>query len=94
MSPGRKVRRRGVAAALLSAVFLGSAPIFGKQAYAFGISPIALVAWRTVLAASGLWLIYFLIGRKYIYIYPVGLIGCFLAGVVNALGSLLYYTGL
>jgi drug/metabolite transporter (DMT)-like permease len=94
MTPGRQVQRRGVAAALLAAVFLGSAPIFGKQAYGFGITPLSLAAWRTLLAAGGLWLIYLIVGRKYIYIYPVGLIGCFAAGAVNGLGSLLYYTGL
>ena len=94
MSPGRRAQRRGIAAALLSAVFLGSAPIFGKQAYAVGMSPIALAAWRTLLAAAGLWLVYALIGRKYFYIYPVGLIGCVAAGAINGFGSLLYYTGL
>ncbi len=94
MTPGRRSRRRGIAAALLSAVFLGSAPIFGKQAYALGISPMALAAWRTLLAALSLWLVYLVIGRKYIYIYPVGLIGCVAAGTINGLGSLLYYTGL
>lgn len=94
MTPGRQAQRRGIAAAVLSAVFLGSAPIFGKQAYAFGISPIALAAWRTLIAAGGLWVVYLFIGRKYFYIYPVGLIGCFMAGAVNGLGSLLYYTGL
>jgi drug/metabolite transporter (DMT)-like permease len=75
-------------------MFLGTAPIFGKQAYAVGMSPIALAAWRTLLAASALWVIYALIGRRYIYIYPAGLIGCVAVGGVNGLGSLLYYTGL
>jgi drug/metabolite transporter (DMT)-like permease len=28
------------------------------------------------------------------YIYPVGLLGCLAAGVINGLGSLMYYTGL
>lgn len=94
MTPGRQAQRRGIVAVLLSAVLLGSAPIFGKQAYALGIEPIGLAAWRTLLAASLLWAVYLLVGRKYIYIYPVGLIGCFLSGAVNGLGSLLYYTGL
>lgn len=32
--------------------------------------------------------------RQYFYIYPVGLVGCLLAGFVNGLGSILYYTAL
>ncbi len=94
MTPGRRAQQRGIAAALLSAVFLGSAPIFGKQAYAADMTPIALAAWRTLLAAAGLWLVYALIGRRYMYIYPAGLIGCVAIGGVNGIGSLLYYGGL
>ena len=94
MTPGRRAQQRGIAAALLSAVFLGSAPIFGKQAYAADMTPIALAAWRTLVAAAGLWLVYALIGRRYVYIYPAGLIGCVAIGGVNGIGSLLYYGGL
>ncbi len=94
MIPGHHAQRRGIAAAFLSAVFLGSAPIFGKQAYAVGMSPIALAAWRMLFAAAGLWLVYVLIGRRYLYIYPAGLVGCVAIGAVNGIGSLLYYTGL
>src|SRR3990172_2863922 len=94
MTPARRARRRGLAAAFLSAMLLGSAPIFGKQAYAGGMSPIALAAWRTLLAAAALWLVYLVIGRKYLYIYPAGLLGCVAVGAVNGLGSLLYYAGL
>jgi drug/metabolite transporter (DMT)-like permease len=32
--------------------------------------------------------------RPFFYIYPVGLIGCLLAGFINGLGSVLYYTAL
>jgi drug/metabolite transporter (DMT)-like permease len=32
--------------------------------------------------------------RQFFYIYPVGLVGCLLAGFVNGLGSILYYTAL
>ena len=96
MSPARRTHQHGVAAALMSAIFLGTAPVFGKQAYALGMAPIALAAWRTLLAAAGLWLIYGLAkkGRTFIYIYPAGLIGCFAVGAVNGIGSILYYTGL
>lgn len=94
MTPGRGARQRGVAAALVSAMLLGSAPIFGKQAYLGGMTPIGLAAWRIVFAAGGLWLVYALIGRRYMYIYPAGLIGCAAVGSINGLGSILYYTGL
>jgi drug/metabolite transporter (DMT)-like permease len=32
--------------------------------------------------------------RRFLYIFPVGLIGCILAGVINGLGSLFYYLAL
>lgn len=94
MSRTSRAHQRGIAAALLSAVLLGTAPIFGKQAYAGGITPIGLAAWRTLLAAAALWFVYLIIGRKYIYIYPVGLFGCFAVGATNGIGSLFYYFGL
>jgi drug/metabolite transporter (DMT)-like permease len=36
----------------------------------------------------------FVFKRKYFYIYPAGLLGCFLAGGINGAGSLLYYGSL
>lgn len=45
--------------------------------------------------AAGLILIIFLLFyRAYLYIFPVGLIGCFLAGLINGMGSILYYLAL
>ena len=85
---------QGIAAALLSAVVLGLAPTFGKQAINAGTPPLSVVALRTVFAMLSLWLLFGLFWRKYFYIYPVGLWGCFAAGVINGLGSLMYYTGL
>jgi drug/metabolite transporter (DMT)-like permease len=32
--------------------------------------------------------------RQFLYIFPVGLAGCFLAGAINGLGSILYYLAL
>ena len=90
----RGERQRGMAAAMLSAMFLGAAPIFGKQAYAADMTPMALAAWRILIAAAGLWLVYALFGRRYLYIYPVGLLGCVAIGAVNGVGSLMYYSGL
>lgn len=90
-SPGRRL---GIRAALYSAVFLGIAPVFGKQAILFGFSPLVVVTARTGMAAILLILLVLIFQRQYFYIYPVGLLGCFLAGLTNGLGSILYYTAL
>jgi drug/metabolite transporter (DMT)-like permease len=84
----------GVRAALLSAVFLGLAPVFGKQAIILNFSPLAVVGFRTLSAALLLLLIVAFFRREYLYIYPAGLIGCGLAGLFNGLGSILYYSAL
>ena len=87
-------RNTGVRAALLSAIFLGLAPVFGKQAIILRFSPLAVVGFRTLSAALLLLLIVAIFRRKYLYIYPAGLIGCGLAGLFNGLGSILYYSAL
>jgi drug/metabolite transporter (DMT)-like permease len=89
--PGRV---KGIQAALSSAIFLGLAPIFGKQAIIIGFSPLAVVALRTGIAVLLLIILMAVFQRPYFYIYPVGLVGCLLAGFINGLGSILYYTGL
>lgn len=86
--------KRGVVAALASAVFLGLAPVFGKQAILLGFSPLAVVASRTGMAALLLFLIIFIFKREYLYIFNVGLAGCALAGAINGIGSLFYYMAL
>jgi len=87
---------QGVSAAFLAAIVLGLAPVFGKQAITAGAEWPAVVMLRTVFAAAILWTLYILIPklRPYLYIYPVGLVGCILAGGINGLGSLFYYSGL
>jgi drug/metabolite transporter (DMT)-like permease len=87
---------QGIVAALLSAVVSGFVPIFGKQAYEAGVAPFTLVMLRTVGAALALWATYLLAKgwRKHIEIYPFGLVACLAAGIINGLGSLLFYTGL
>jgi drug/metabolite transporter (DMT)-like permease len=85
---------QGVFAAVTSAVVLGLPPVFAKQAIVAGAAPLTVVMLRTVLAMAVLWLAYLLFWRKYLYIYPVGLAGCLLAGLINGLGSLMFYTGL
>ncbi|MGB7876868.1 MAG: DMT family transporter [Anaerolineales bacterium] len=87
-------RKAGVRAALLSAGFFGLTPIFGKLAVNFGISPLAVVGFRTIMATLLLLLLTAIINRKYLYIYPAGLIGCGLAGLLNGVGSIFYYAAL
>ncbi len=90
----QKNQTAGIFAALGSAFFLGVSPVFGKLAINLGLSPLAVVALRTSLAAILLFLIVALFSRQSLYIFPVGLIGCILAGVINGFGSLLYYMAL
>lgn len=87
-------RPRGILAAWGSAIFLGLTPIFGKQAILMGLSPLAVVAVRTSLAALLLFLVVLVFSRQYLYIYPAGFLGCVIAGWINGIGSLFYYSAL
>src|SRR5512143_3871570 len=95
MSLSRK-QRMGIRAALFSALILGTTPILGKQAYQAGMDPYSLTALRTLIAASALWTFYLVSKqrRKFIFIYPAGLLISFAAGALNGFSSLLYYNGL
>jgi drug/metabolite transporter (DMT)-like permease len=79
---------------LASSLFLGLLPVFGKQAILLGLSPLAVVALRTILSAGLLFAAIALFQRAYLFIYPAGFLGCLLAGGVNGLGSLFFYTAL
>ena len=70
------------------------APVFGKLAITQGFSPFAVVALRTGFAAGIMLIVMLLFYRQYLYIFPVGLVGCILAGAINGLGSLFYYLAL
>jgi DME family drug/metabolite transporter len=85
---------QGITAALLTPVFLGMAPIFGKMATNAGADPFTVAALRTLIAVALMWAVYGLFFRRYIYIYPAGLIGCIIIGAINGIGSLFYYSGL
>lgn len=87
-------QRVGIFAALSSAFLLGLAPVFGRWAILSGFSALLTVALRTGLAAVMIFVILLLFRRQLLYIFPVGLIGCFMAGAINGLGSLLYYVSL
>jgi drug/metabolite transporter (DMT)-like permease len=91
----QKGRSTGINAALISAFFLGLTPVFGKAAMGVGkFSPYAVVALRTSMAALLLVLIIVIFKRRFLYIYPLGLLGCILAGATNGIGSIFYYVGL
>ena len=87
-------QKSGVLAALLSASFLGLAPVFGRMAIIGGFSPLAVVALRTSLAAVLMFIVLAVFRRQFLYIFPVGFVGCFLAGAINGFGSILYYLAL
>ena len=89
-----KPNGRGILAAFLTPFFLGMAPIFGKLAINAGADSFTVAAWRTGIAVVFLWIMYAIFWRKYIYIYPAGLLGCVVIGIVNGIGSLFYYSGL
>jgi drug/metabolite transporter (DMT)-like permease len=90
-----KVRFQGINAALISAFFLGLAPVFGKAAMGPDhFSALAVVALRTGMATLLLFLMMAVFERKFIFIYPAGLLGCALAGGINGIGSIFYYIGL
>ncbi len=96
MPSSHTIKRAGIRAALLSALALGTTPILGKVAYAGGMDPYSLTAVRTLVAAGILWLLYLSTRqrRKFIYIYPAGLLISAAAGALNGISSLLYYNGL
>lgn len=89
-----ETQTQGLAGAYLSALFLGLAPVLGKLANLYRADGFTVAAVRTVVAVALLWVIYALVWRKYIYIFPVGLLGCIAVGAVNGIGSLFYYNGL
>jgi drug/metabolite transporter (DMT)-like permease len=68
--------------------------VFGKLAIRYGMPPLVLAGLRTLLAALLLLFVISLFNRSALYIYPAGLMGCLLAGGINGLGSLLYYSAL
>ena len=89
-----KIRDKGILAASISAVFLGVSPIFGKQSILNGFSPFAVVAVRTTLAALLLLAFLLIFKKRFFVIYPLGLVGCVIAGFINGLGSIFYYSAL
>lgn len=85
---------RAMSLALLTPGLLGLAPIFGKLAIGAGADSFSVAAIRTIIAVALLWTVYGLFFRRYIFIYPAGLLGCAIVGAINGLGSLFFYGGL
>lgn len=88
------VNAKAIIAVFATPAFLGMAPIFGKLAINTGADPFSVAALRTLMAVAILWGTYLLVFRKYIFIYPAGLMGCIVIGAINGIGSLFYYGGL
>lgn len=88
------LRSKGLSAAIASAVFLGLTPIFGKQAMNLGFNPLAVVAVRSTIATLLLAIFLLVLKRNFFYIYPLGLVGCLVAGFINGVGSSFYYIAL
>jgi len=84
----------GILAAAGSAFFLGLTPIFGKIALQFGFSPLFIVTFRSILATLLVFLFLLIIDRSYLRIYSLGLFGCAIAGFINGIGSILFYSAL
>jgi len=87
-------RLQGTTSTALASFFLGWAPILGKLAYAQGVTPFTLAATRTLVAVLLLWAGYLLFWRRWLRVGGGELAGCIAVGVVNGIGSLLYYSGL
>ncbi len=87
-------RYKGITAATFSAFFLGLAPVFGRWAILQGFSPFLVVMLRTVMATFLIFLLLLFSKRRLFYIFSVGMLACFLAGLLNGVGSLLYYLAL
>lgn len=90
----RSQNSRGILSAITSAALLGLTPIFGKQAISAGMFSLAVVACRTLGAACLLLLVVVSFRKRYLYIFPLGLAGCLIAGALNGLGSLFFYAAL
>ncbi len=90
----RRLYWQGILAVLATPIFLGMAPIFGKLAIGEGADPFSVAAIRTIIAVALLWIVYVLFFRRFIFIYPAGLLGCVVIGAINGIGSLFYYGGL
>lgn len=87
-------RNMGIYSGVLSSFLLGWAPILGKLAYRYSITPLTLAALRTLVAAVFLMLVYLVFWPRLFLIPWRTLVYCLLIGAINGVGSLFYYNGL
>lgn len=87
-------RLSGIQSGLLAAFLLGWAPILGKLAYRFGVTPMTLATLRILVSVIVLWVFYLIAWRRSILLPWPLLINCLVVGMVNGIGSLFYYNGL
>lgn len=86
--------RKGLIWAFLSPLFLGSIPIFAKLAYSAGVDVLTVVALRTTLASAILWFFALAFGRQFFRSSVPAVVGSMVAGAVNGVGSIFFYTSL
>lgn len=84
----------GLVWGLLSPVFLGVVPILAKVAYAAGVNVLTVVAFRTGIAAGLMWLGMLVFKRQLIRSSLPAVVGSLIAGAINGLGSIFFYTSL
>lgn len=87
-------KKQGMVIALMTPISMGIIPIFAKLSIDAGMDSYTVAALRTVIAALLLWIVFLTFGRKYLFIFPAGLVGTIAVGMTNGLGSMLYYRGL
>ncbi|MCA9916532.1 MAG: DMT family transporter [Anaerolineales bacterium] len=94
VSPHQHQWHIGLLWGLLSPIFLGTVPILAKMAYAAGVNVLTVVAFRTVIAAAILWLGMGLFKRELIRSSTPAVLSSMIAGAINGLGSIFFYTSL
>ncbi len=87
-------RLRGIQSGLVAAFLLGWAPILGKLAYRYNVTPMTLATLRILVSVVLLWIFYLLFWRRAILLPWLALVNCLIVGMVNGIGSLFYYNGL
>lgn len=90
----RRRWRRGLFWAILSPVFLGISPVLAKVAYAAGVGVSTVVAFRTIFAALILWGAVLIFKREYVHSSTPAVLSSLLAGAINGVGSLFFYSSL
>lgn len=69
-------------------------PILAKLAYAAGVNVLTVVAFRTGIAAALMWTGMLLFRRQLIRSSLPAVVGSLIAGAINGLGSIFFYTSL